>query len=217
MADSNTCFVCDKAFQLRKTLYAHIRKMHDVEPNTEGTIKCPQDDCSHSLNTLACLRAHVEEKHMVRTADEKIVFQSMDDFLKWKSKEEKLARCSFVMHGGAKHVKGATKITYVCHRSGIFISRSKGKRLLKSQGSNKMGGHCTSAIEVSQEKNGTCTCVYFKTHFGHELNIGFLHLSKSEREIIAGEFNIRINVFATAVFIIFKAMKFSCLSRINLV
>ncbi|XP_049946496.1 uncharacterized protein LOC126438162 [Schistocerca serialis cubense] len=107
------------------------------------------------------------------------------DFLKWKSKEEKLARCSFVMHGGAKHVKGATKITYVCHRSGIFISRSKGKRLLKSQGSNKMGGHCTSAIEVSQEKNGTCTCVYFKTHFGHELNIGFLHLSKSEREIIA--------------------------------
>ncbi|XP_049782540.1 uncharacterized protein LOC126184215 [Schistocerca cancellata] len=50
-----------------------------------------------------------------------------------------------------------------------------------------MGGHCTSAIEVSQEKNGTCTCVYFKTHFGHELNIGFLHLSKSEREIIAGK------------------------------
>ncbi|XP_049813901.1 uncharacterized protein LOC126260609 [Schistocerca nitens] len=109
------------------------------------------------------------------------------DFLKWKSKEEKLARCSFVMHGGAKHVKGATKITYVCHRSGIFISRSKGKRLLKSQGSNKMGGHCTSAIEVSQEKTGKCTCVYFKTHFGHELNIGFLHLSKSEREIIAGK------------------------------
>ncbi|XP_049959567.1 uncharacterized protein LOC126477351 [Schistocerca serialis cubense] len=109
----------------------------------------------------------------------------ISDFL--KSREEKEARSSFETHGGAKPLKGTTKTIYMCHRSEVFKSQSKGQRQLKSQGSNKMGGHCTAAIEVSQDTNGICTVVYFKTHFGHEKNIVFQHLPRSEREVIAGK------------------------------
>lgn len=103
-----------------------------------------------------------------------VIVIDVSDFQNWKLTEEKATRSRFVTRYGTKDFKDGTKTIYVCHRSGTFSSRSKVIRQLKSQGSNKMGGHCTAGIEVSQDKSGVCNVVYYKTHFGHELNIGEL-------------------------------------------
>ncbi|XP_049787755.1 uncharacterized protein LOC126191080 [Schistocerca cancellata] len=50
-----------------------------------------------------------------------------------------------------------------------------------------MGNHCVAAIELHKEESGICSVIYYRTHFGHEHNIGFLHLSSSDREAIAGK------------------------------
>lgn len=118
---------------------------------------------------------------------------SVLDFQKWKSEEERQTKSSFVSRYGSKHLKdGTAKTTFVCHRSGIFSSKSEGKRLCKSQGTCKIGNHCTAAIELHQEESGICSVIYYKTHFGHEQNIAFLRLSSSDRESIAGEFICRM-------------------------
>ncbi|XP_049954913.1 uncharacterized protein LOC126470929 [Schistocerca serialis cubense] len=50
-----------------------------------------------------------------------------------------------------------------------------------------MGNHCVAAIELHEEESGICSVIYYRTHFGHDQNIAFLHLSGSDREAIAGK------------------------------
>lgn len=112
----------------------------------------------------------------------------VSEFLQWKAEEEKTSSSSFVKHNATWHGKNGTeKILFYCHRSGNPKSVSESKRLLKSQGSCKLGSYCTAAIEVTRGKSGSYLAVYFKMHFGHEQHIGFLHLLRSDREAIAGK------------------------------
>ncbi|XP_049840691.1 uncharacterized protein LOC126285389 [Schistocerca gregaria] len=186
MADSNLCILCGRKFTARKNLFAHYRGVHKLQPHTRATIRCPKEGCRFSCNFLANLRIHVEQEHNTPMVKEVLLFESPEEFQEWKTKEEKETKSSFVQHCGAKRTKGGTeRITFVCHRSGKFQSSSTGKRLLKSQGSIKLGSHCTAAIELHREESGDCTVVYFKTHFGHEQHIGLLQLSRSDREAIA--------------------------------
>ncbi|XP_049798806.1 uncharacterized protein LOC126232686 [Schistocerca nitens] len=125
---------------------------------------------------------------MVEMVKEISEFQTKDDFMKWKSEEERKTKSSFVSSYGTKRLKdGTAKTTFVCHRSGTFSSKSGGKRLCKSQGTCKMGNHCVAAIELHEEESGICSVIYYRTHFGHDQNIAFLHLSGSDRESIAGK------------------------------
>lgn len=186
MSDSNLCILCGRKYAEKKNLYAHYRSVHRVQPRTRATIQCPQEGCRFKCNFLANLRTHVENEHSTALEKEIILFDSPEEFQEWKTKEEKETKSSFVQHCGARRTKdGTERITFVCHRSGKFQSSSTGKRLLKSQGSIKLGSHCTAAIELHREDSGPCTVVYFKTHFGHEQHIGLLQLTRSDREIIA--------------------------------
>lgn len=100
-----------------------------------------------------------------------------------------MSKSSFVARFGTKRLKdGAAKTTFVCDRSGSSASKSKGKRLMKSQGTCKKGNYCTSAIDLHQEERGICRVIYYKTHFGHDQNMAFLHLNGYDREAIAGKF-----------------------------
>ncbi|XP_047115753.1 uncharacterized protein LOC124795715 [Schistocerca piceifrons] len=180
MAGSVACYVCDREYSARKHLNVHLRNVHKIQPGEEGTIKCSKSDSSFKCNFLAKLRLHVEQEHMVEMVKEISEFQTKDDFMKWKSEEERKTKSSFVSSYGTKRLKdGTAKTTFVCHRSGTFSSKSGGKRLCKSQGTCKMGNHCVAAIELHEEESGVCSVIYYRTHFGHDQNIAFLHLSGS--------------------------------------
>lgn len=85
---------------------------------------------------------------------------------------------------------GRIKRLYVCHQSGSYIPSGKGCRQLKSQGSLrhklKINAHCMSTLSTVQNmQTGIVTLVYQKNHYGHEIDLGHLRLSKEERQAIA--------------------------------
>ena len=55
------------------------------------------------------------------------------------------------------------------------------------QGTSKINAHCTAAMNVSKNENKTIQMELHSTHYGHELSLGHLRLSDSERVAIAGK------------------------------
>ncbi|XP_035233943.1 uncharacterized protein LOC118205773, partial [Stegodyphus dumicola] len=86
----------------------------------------------------------------------------------------------------------SVRLVYVCHRSGIYASRTTGKKCCKGLVIKRINAHCPSSIIVTVESE--CVKVQFgKTHVGHQIDLGHLFLSKDERTYIAGMF-LRIGV-----------------------
>ncbi|KAJ8943228.1 hypothetical protein NQ314_009801 [Rhamnusium bicolor] len=67
------------------------------------------------------------------------------------------------------------------------------KRMRKIQGSNKINYACTSQIRVIVNKN-KCTAFYYKTHYGHNIDLQHLHIPKDERSIIAAKLSSGVSV-----------------------
>uniref|UniRef100_A0A6P7FWK9 Uncharacterized protein LOC114334883 n=1 Tax=Diabrotica virgifera virgifera TaxID=50390 RepID=A0A6P7FWK9_DIAVI len=82
-------------------------------------------------------------------------------------------------------------IFYNCHRSYSYVPRGKHIRALKSRGSCKINKACPSRMKVtmtgSLTKPSLVKVEYWKTHFGHELQLGHISLSSNTRAEIAGK------------------------------
>ena len=96
--------------------------------------------------------------------------------------------CSYFVKGsGTKHT-GYTKTTYFyCNRSGYFKSKSKGKRILKTQGSSKLNAYCTAGIQLYHLTNHKLKAIVSKTHYGHTCSLGHIPLPQDIRHGIAGQ------------------------------
>lgn len=70
-------------------------------------------------------------------------------------------------------------------RSGTFSSSSTQKRRIKSMGSNKIDGYCPSSIEILV-KEDEVAITFWKTHFGHTLDLQHLTFSEQEKANLAG-------------------------------
>lgn len=75
-------------------------------------------------------------------------FSNQDEFHIWKGQMKRETQSFFINKHGSYKTNGYTKLKYVCHRSGIFKTESKGIRHLKVQGSHKMNGYCPAEISV---------------------------------------------------------------------
>lgn len=77
-----------------------------------------------------------------------------------------------------------------CHRSYSYNPKGKSIRTLKSTGSNKIGKACPSRLEVITKgclNNPTSVVVKFwKTHYGHSLELGHTFLGRQTRMELAG-------------------------------
>ncbi|XP_025202656.1 uncharacterized protein LOC112599813, partial [Melanaphis sacchari] len=115
------------------------------------------------------------------------------EFNDWKEREEICSSTKFVQHRGIKFNKTKTVATrkYYCHRSGVFHSKSMGKRALKITGSCKIDQSCPSFIRTVVTDNNVVV-TYCKTHHGHQNDIKFLPIPSSVQETIAGNCNILI-------------------------
>lgn len=112
-------------------------------------------------------------------SDSAIILAEFQDF---KEKEEERMQCRFVLARGEQETASTV---YNCHRSGQERSRATGKRLPKSQGSNKTGFSCPAIISVKNH-NGLVKIDYQSNHYGHGSNIGRLNLTRKERLVLAG-------------------------------
>jgi len=107
------------------------------------------------------------------------------EFEVWKEEFETTQNCSYSKSTGKKERNGTNTTYYYCNRTGSYSSKGKGTRTLKSQGSCKIGGHCTSTIKLI-EKVG-CNEVEMnicKTHYGHKVELGHIPIPKADKLLI---------------------------------
>lgn len=84
---------------------------------------------------------------------------------------------------------GSKKQYFNCHRSHAYKPKGKNVRSLKSTGSNKIGKACPSRMEVvtsTQDEKCVIKVQFYKNHYGHDLGLGHIKLSKEIRAEIAG-------------------------------
>ena len=56
---------------------------------------------------------------------------------------------------------------------------------MKSQGSCKIGGHCTSTLKLTERVDCNELELYIcKTHYGHQMELGHLRISKTDKMLI---------------------------------
>ncbi|ERL94932.1 hypothetical protein D910_12204, partial [Dendroctonus ponderosae] len=86
-----------------------------------------------------------------------------------------------------------TNVTYICHRSGFYKSRSLGVRHLKSQGTKKINEYCPAGIQVViDNERGNHEITFVRTHVGHQNDLSHLFLTKEERTMIATKIAMKI-------------------------
>ena len=108
------------------------------------------------------------------------------DFEQWKTQYEHETNSSFVKSTGSKVLCDVKKVYYYCNRSGYFNPRGQQHRSLKSQGTAKIDSYCTAGMVVTIEDRSIevsiCT-----THYGHQISLGHIRLSKEYRYSIAAK------------------------------
>ncbi|XP_035225451.1 uncharacterized protein LOC118197984 [Stegodyphus dumicola] len=181
------CMYCCKKYKKKKVLYEHIREVHKVPVVAEGNLKCPINACNFSCRTFEELRNHARDQHGYTLNSVEMTFNTYEDFLQWKSEEERREKISYFLRSTITLKEGGKKSYFLCNRSGFYNSKSKGVRAIKSQGTCKIEGHCPSTIEVTS--NGIIKILYFQTHVGHTVDLEHLPLTKDLREVIAGKLN----------------------------
>lgn len=182
-----TCEHCHKNFSHKRNLNFH-QKTHGTIHNSEK--KNNVKNCcmckTFKTSSLDGLINHFASHHNVSVDSENHNFSKKEDFEHWLMSVETSTKTKYVKKRYFKR-KQHVQFDYVCHRSGHFVTKSKGMRHLKTQGSNKINGFCPAGITVLIKENGVHMVKYVKTHVGHKTDIGNLFLTSEERQSIAAK------------------------------
>ncbi|CAL1285034.1 unnamed protein product [Larinioides sclopetarius] len=187
------CYICSKNFSLNKNLYEHLRNRHKVSPEVPGKILC-SFKCESKFRTHKELRSHLETVHNHPVECEIYEFHDFATFETWKTRYEETTGYGYTLRVSERVLRsGEAKSHYICHRSGVHKSESKGQRKLKKGGSNKIGTTCPSILEVSRSvADGSVKVVFWKTHIGHDADTIHLpiHKTKSTKKLDAIDFDV---------------------------
>ena len=78
-------------------------------------------------------------------------FEDLTQFNEWKLQEEKQSKSHYVQNSSVKLYSGTKYWYFYCNRSGAHRFRGKGKRIIKSQGSCKIGSTCIAHMKVMED------------------------------------------------------------------
>lgn len=186
------CVVCEKTFSKSSNLYAHLRKIHGVEPTfPKNDVVCPL--CKANFNSKISYEQHLEINHEIKLSRTELQLNSFDDFQEWKKNIEQSTHAEYVQKCGVKR-KDDEKVTYFyCHRSGVFESRGKTNKSVKYYGSNRIDSNCPSMIKVTEKKLDIFV-EFTETHVGHKNNLGKVHIPEEERLNICAQLKQKIPV-----------------------
>ncbi|KAJ8971715.1 hypothetical protein NQ317_006017 [Molorchus minor] len=180
-----TCGFCSRNFNSKNHLNYHL-KSHGV---TQGNVtlnqqKCPLCDYCDPLKKQLII--HFQEIHNIEIVLESRDFPSRSVFDEWKSILEEENSCKFIKQF-SKSLSNGTLTEYICHRSGKFISKGKGLRRLKTQGSNKINGFCPAKIRLVEDDERKCSVRFISKHVGHTNDLSHVTLTADERQVIASK------------------------------
>jgi len=206
------CTECGNTFKFFKNLRAHIKKKHpltnidSIAPTKKIKNKelyvfsC--SECEKSFCHIKNLNEHKLIAHSIEVVKpdlnypiECLEFENFENFNIWKNEIEHKTKSCYIKNCGSidNDHSNKTFIYYKCHRNGNYISKGTGLRHLKTQGSNKINGHCPSCIDVTICKlSNICTVKFIANHLGHDNDLGHLPLNKDVRINIASKMSQHI-------------------------
>ena len=125
----------------------------------------------YRLRTIKQLAKHLNSIHNMTIEEEEKYFQTQQNFMDWKVKEETktnshyIQLCAPQLYGENEHYY------FYCNRSGQYTVKGKGKRQIKTQGTSKAGSTCTAHIKaVKTLTTGKITAHYCSTHSNHSIS-----------------------------------------------
>ncbi|XP_035212527.1 uncharacterized protein LOC118186520 [Stegodyphus dumicola] len=186
MDDKSCCSLCGKEFTYPQNVLRHMNKIHNVpRRNNTSKLRCPK--CDIAIPTYKHLREHLTGKHEFQIEKEEKFFESVEEFKAWKTFVEKSSSDRYVRASSAIRIKSGSRTYYYCHRSGLQRSIATGKKMLKIQGSNKIGATCPASMAITEydAHPGQVWVTYWKTHVGHDHKRSRAFLAENEREFIA--------------------------------
>lgn len=159
-------------------------------------------ECGFTCNTLVQLRIHVANvhDHSVRRYPTNLTFQNWIDFDAWLSKDinKDCGLVRYVLAYTTKDKTDKTKVLakhYKCHRSGKWTELEDRTRRMKSQGSCKMNGPCTSELIANLTTGGEIEVRYFEDHYPHSIqsSLGHIRINNVTKEKIIGLAKLGVN------------------------
>ncbi|XP_035212514.1 uncharacterized protein LOC118186517 isoform X1 [Stegodyphus dumicola] len=186
MDDKNCCSLCGKEFTYPQNVLRHMNKIHNVpRRNNTSKLRCPK--CDIAIPTHKHLREHLAGTHEIQIEKEEKFFESVEEFKAWKTFVEKSSSDRYVREFSGLRIKSGSRTYYYCHRSGMHKSKATGKKMIKIQGSNKVGSTCPASMVVTEydAHPGQVWVTYWKTHLGHDHKRSRAFLAENEREFIA--------------------------------
>ncbi|RZF41115.1 hypothetical protein LSTR_LSTR002747 [Laodelphax striatellus] len=183
------CDQCQSVFSHHTGYYNHMKRKHNLLCYSKGSICCREEGCSFRCAMREKLQAHLMHHHNKSLAFSQLKFSSMKDFEEWREVFEKQEKCRFVKKSGTR-IRRHTgeKHTYLyCSRSGTFVSNSKGVRTQLKKVTCKISNYCTASIDCVEQLDGTVLAKLCSTHYGHDPSVELLRLTKTDKDIIAGQ------------------------------
>jgi len=182
------CRICSEVFLCEQFLKDHVKKVHGSKTGIisraeqykiikyrKTNVMCSEEGCDNMpFPNMKSFRKHLKEFHKKDLAKSTYYFPSLEEFNNWKDNLEAKIGITYALN--RKYVPqrdNKVKRTYICRRSGVYKTKSTGKRALKNQGSCKLGFYCNSTIELCII-DGFYIVNHFEDHTGHILNINEL-------------------------------------------
>ncbi|GFQ86500.1 d-ribitol-5-phosphate cytidylyltransferase [Trichonephila clavata] len=193
------CSLCAKTYTMNKNLYQHMRKVHNVNPQMKGKIRCPLD-CEENFSSHKDLRKHLETLHKYVLEHEVHEFISFAAFEEWKDDMEETSGHKYVSPSSEKILQtGEGKTYFFCHRSGVSKTDITGEKPSRRPVSIKIGKECPSSMEVARSlSEGTVKVTFWKTHVGHKLEPKYASLRKKSRTKKLGKVDFDVCVVLPA-------------------
>ncbi|XP_042234198.1 uncharacterized protein LOC121874220 isoform X2 [Homarus americanus] len=180
------CPICHTVVASRQSLFKHRKRKHEEvmeDCEQRKTLQCME--CSLRFVVMKDLLGHYQAEHQRDIFLRAGHFKNKEEFMSWMKDVEKKTRARFVKHSGQTQIKHAKVDYFYCNRSGSFVSKGKGRRSIKAQGSSKINGICSAFIKVVHDRLlETCTTEFCLDH-SHECDITHLKLSDDLQTSIA--------------------------------
>ncbi|XP_018897244.2 uncharacterized protein [Bemisia tabaci] len=173
------CSMCTQTFQKMKALKNHLHVEHNAADKQDHKKTCPICQYHPLGNTVFEMVKHFHTSHGIDVEVVKFRFKSVQEFFAWKLKEEAETCSKF---SGRRKFSLRDCITFKCNRSGLRVSKSKGKRKCHTNFSSiKINGFCPANIRATRNPDDSVIVHYMKTHVGHEKDFKSVYLTEAER------------------------------------
>lgn len=187
ISDCATCDTCDFVWRQDSLYQSHLRKHDDYGSGNIISLNigllCPVHNCKTRCDSVATIVKHMKLSHDIDDLPfEHIIFKDVTEFKLWKVELERLTTARFVP-SSAKRNRFSKSTFYQCHTSGRVQYQDTDKA--RNRRSRKVGKTCTAFFNIRENDDGTVLLRGCMKHFGHEMDVKSLPVTKDIQMEIA--------------------------------